>query len=707
MRYAINLHTHVDVRSEDNVQSIEVLNLEVCIRPFSERTLDMNKWSTSLPSIISLYNGTEYSYDPAMLQQASTSISPSSSTASNRKFDDYPGPLTDLSVLIEAQPSYANYESYIDDYRSSVKSSPCAFDTSIEHGTSIESDLSTAHGQFVSDDDLVRSLVAYADSFELDTSVYSIQNTTQMSPTSSSTLQMPSRRRSQSTTTHLTSTIENASLQRPKSCDDLSMVCSVTSSSKPTTVIPKDETTFKENGTNFIRSESHPEFFFASKTSHNDQNGIFQEDPQRKPVEEGTTTTGGSKIEWGFSSDTMAELNKPPVDLFNNYEASMDIGDINAHYLQDLERISSMAASMDFSQEMSGSKRPPPPRIVRKQSKDFVVKQQIDIQLLRPPTPPPSAPIIIREIRHKAPAPVQPIRTHQKLENTGQIRLSKTPSPIVFRERPPTRPAQEFFSQPTIIYRQLPTPPPITPSPPTVFVERLRSSASAIIQKPAPILIEKWLPYPPEQQRQIIYERASPLPIRSRRHTDNKAKKVIVEYDNVNVIVDKNVQQRKDIKRVNPEHYVHQYGNSLHSNEDLNELLNNVTCASQVRVRRTSLAIELLTSLLGQKRISFISQSRLVTDTTLSQLSIDVSSILSRSRLGQRAKVESHVSAASSRHTYFIELSSGKLLSSNTRSFVRTRMRLGENSSSTSSFRNSRLIFFADSIGLAREERRK
>jgi hypothetical protein len=529
--------------------------------------------------MISLCNDVQFDFDPMFMQQATaTATTPPIPSSLNKNVHNGSGEsLTDLSMLIQNQQPFINYEQY----SQSTKEVNSFYDTSIEHGTAMQTTISTCE-QFVPDDELLQSLVAYADSFDLDNSIYSIQNTKTQPTISLTTVQTPLRRRTQSSTTHITSIIENDLLLRHKSCDDISVACSATSSSKPTTVIPREEHMAKKTLTKFVPSESHPQFFFAAKTTEDD-NQIFERNHEEKIIEEGTTTTttGGSKIEWGFSSDTMNELNKPLTELFGNYEATTNIGDINFNYLKDLERFSSMAASMDFSPEISAPIPPPPPPVViRKKSKDLLLQQQVDIQLLRPPTPPPPAPIIIREVRHKPPPTSnRRLTIHKQLENTGQIRLSKTPPPIIFRERPPPPPQHEFSSQPTIVYRHLPTPP---PSPPTVIVERLRPHAPAVIQKPPPILVEKWLPYPPEQKRKIIYERASPLPTPNKRHANEKAKQIIVEYDNVNVIVNKDIKQRKEIKRISPDQYVKQYGNSLYSNETLNQLLTDVTCTSQV-----------------------------------------------------------------------------------------------------------------------------
>lgn len=528
----------------------------------------MNKWSSSLPSIISLCNDVQFNINPMNTPITNVNHHPG-------------GSLTDLSILIQTQTPLMNYEQYSNHHRSN----PTCFNGFVGHNIG-------THEQFVPDEQLLQSLVAYADSFELDSSIYPHEK-----PTTTSISQGGEsfRRRTQSSTTHLTTTIDNDPFARHKSCDDLSIACSLTSSSKVTTVIPREEHLSKSNPTKFVPSESHPQFFFAAKSS--DDNSSFE----RKANEDTASTSGGSKVEWGFSSDTMNEVNKPATDLFHNYEASTNIGDINISYLKDLERFSSMAASMDFSPEISApiqTPGPPPPVLIRRKNKDLLFKQQVDIQLLRPPTPPAPAPIIIREIRHKPSPNNRPLTIHQKLETTGQLHISKTPSPIVIRERPPIPPKHDFASKPTIIYRHLPTPP---PSPPTVIVERLRPHVAAVVQKPRPILVEKWLPYPPEQKRKIIYERASPIPMQNKRQANDQGKRIIVEYDQVNVIVDKDIKQRKEIRRVSPNRYVRQYGDSLFSNESLNQLLNNQSNTAQVGIHISNAFNENPLAFLGEK----------------------------------------------------------------------------------------------------------
>lgn len=557
----------------------------------------MNKWSTSLPSIISLCNDAQFHFDPVLWQKSRTATD-TTTLSSSKVLQNNAGSLSDLSILIQAQPSYFSYDEYSNNYLSLSKQSDGLYDEPITKEPTLQVNMSL-HEQFVPADELLQSLVAYADSFN----VIPTHNTNQSSkpssvvPTPTPTMQKKPRRRTQSSAAPIPSMLDNDPLTRHKSCDDLSIACSGASTSKPVTVIQREEQLIKKKLTKFVPSESHPQFFFATKTDEqNDNNNIQNHDTditnnddddnhdllenndQEKLFGEGTQTTDGSKFEWGFSSDTMNDFNKTPMELFHNYEATTNIGDINLNYLKDLERCSSMAASMDFSQEVP-TPVPPPPVVIRKTNKDIVLKQQVDIQLLRPPTPPTPAPIIIREIRQKHSKGHKPTVVHQQLESNGQIHFSKTPSPIVIRERPPLPPKRENASKPTILYRHIPD---TSSSPPTVVVERLRPQGSTFIQKPPPIIVEKWLPYPPEQKRKIIYEKASPVPMQNKPIKHEKAKRVIVEYDDVNVIVNKDVKQRKEVKRVRPDHYIQQFGNSLYSNETVNQLITDYSCASHV-----------------------------------------------------------------------------------------------------------------------------
>ncbi|CAF4717520.1 unnamed protein product, partial [Rotaria magnacalcarata] len=75
--------------------------------------------------------------------------------------------MSDLSILIQAEQSFRNYDEYSNNYSPLPKPSSSLFNTSIEHETIIQADLSS-HNHFVPDDELLQSLVAYADSFYVD-----------------------------------------------------------------------------------------------------------------------------------------------------------------------------------------------------------------------------------------------------------------------------------------------------------------------------------------------------------------------------------------------------------------------------------------------------------------------------------------------------------------------------------------------------------
>lgn len=530
-----------------------------------------------MPSIVALSNDVQFDYEQSFAYPtAISSPSTSSATTIRPNLNSRRGSLSNFSTLLQNQPEFPNYDTYPSEYPSVSKQTPVFYETSIESPSRVSTNNPITHAKFVPDDQLLESLVAYADSFSLENDIYSVQNSMNFTtPSIPSVQSIPSRRRTKSTTAHLTSILDNEIMSRHKSCDDLSLAASLSSSSKTTTVIPKDDQCVTNETEKFIPSQSHPQFSFGIRTNSEDEQ-------INKFMEDATITAGVSKAEWPYSSDTFQELNKSCTDLFHAYESRTNIEDIKSNYIQDLDRISTMAATIDFAHEVPAASPASRPVILRKKVKDFVVRQKVDIQLLRPPTPPTPAPIIIREIRSKPKGRLQSITIRQKLEDSNQIHVSKTPSPIIIRERPPPCPTNKFNNKPTIVYREIPRSSASSPLGGTIVTERLRPNTSAIIQKPAPIVIEKWLPYPPEPKRPVIYERVSPVLDEEQTHNGEKPKQIIVEYDDVNVIVNKDVQQRKEVKRVQPEEYVKQYGNSLYSNETMNKLFKNVTCSSQV-----------------------------------------------------------------------------------------------------------------------------
>ncbi|CAF1295087.1 unnamed protein product [Didymodactylos carnosus] len=77
---------------------------------------------------------------------------------------------------------------------------------------------------------------------------------------------------------------------------------------------------------------------------------------------------------------------------------------------------------------------PNPELIVRSNGQRVKYRQDVSIRYLRPPTPPPPGPIIIREVY----APSRPVAPPVILRQ--RPRRPRTPSPIIIRERPPDPP---------------------------------------------------------------------------------------------------------------------------------------------------------------------------------------------------------------------------------------------------------------------------
>ncbi|CAF1013342.1 unnamed protein product [Didymodactylos carnosus] len=129
-----------------------------------------------------------------------------------------------------------------------------------------------------------------------------------------------------------------------------------------------------------------------------------------------------------------------------------------------------------------------PQVIYRPNNQEVVYKQNIMVRWLQPPTPPPPAPIIIREVQ-SAPEQQPPIICRQVPQSPP------TPPPIVVRERPPMCPP---MCQPLIIEKRLP---PVN-MPRQVIIERFPPPPP----KPPAIIYEKYLPQQP-QRRPVIVQR--------------------------------------------------------------------------------------------------------------------------------------------------------------------------------------------------------
>ncbi|CAF0825257.1 unnamed protein product [Rotaria sordida] len=172
----------------------------------------------------------------------------------------------------------------------------------------------------------------------------------------------------------------------------------------------------------------------------------------------------------------------------------------------------------------------PSPQIIRKKLEDYhepiVYKQQIAVRYLCPPTPPPPAPLIIREIRPPEPLSLPPIIIRQ------QPPPPVTPPPIIIRERPPTPPS---YNTPQIIYKRVS---PVKQIQRRVIIERLPQMPA----KPPDIIVERWLPYK-QQKRKVIYEKALPTNDNSTSSNDQYVQnRFINQYKNPLVQMEKQMR---------------------------------------------------------------------------------------------------------------------------------------------------------------------
>ncbi|UJR33974.1 hypothetical protein I4U23_021390 [Adineta vaga] len=130
-----------------------------------------------------------------------------------------------------------------------------------------------------------------------------------------------------------------------------------------------------------------------------------------------------------------------------------------------------------------------PQVIYKPNNQEVVYKQNIMVRWLQPPTPPPPAPIIIREVQ----APVD----HQPPIVCRQVPpCPPTPPPIIVREKPPLCPP---CGQPLIIEKRIPS----VTLPRQVIVERYPAPPA----KPPTIIYEKYLPHVAPPPRQVIVRR--------------------------------------------------------------------------------------------------------------------------------------------------------------------------------------------------------
>lgn len=186
---------------------------------------------------------------------------------------------------------------------------------------------------------------------------------------------------------------------------------------------------------------------------------------------------------------------------------------------------------------------------------DTKYTQKIGIRYLRPPTPPSPEPIVIHEIESTI--------YNDYLSNTNRPVPSRTPSPIIVREKPPIPPSYE--SSKAIKKPILPG----SNSLRHVVIKR----APPLPTKPRPIIIEKWLPYKAKKERPVLYQRTTNTEIIH----PNVHRNVILEYKPADIKV-KQEFQNFGCFYVDPKVYQAKYGSSLRRSESIRKVLESVGC---------------------------------------------------------------------------------------------------------------------------------
>ncbi|CAF1251627.1 unnamed protein product [Rotaria magnacalcarata] len=196
----------------------------------------------------------------------------------------------------------------------------------------------------------------------------------------------------------------------------------------------------------------------------------------------------------------------------------------------DSDKYESNMTAQDYLQRI-GTADNPPVKVVKQNTQDLVYRKEIRIRYLQPPTPPPPAPIIIREKQLPSAPPQSPLFIRERKPE------SSTPPPLTIRERPPSPPP---LLEPYIIDKTLPPPP---PQPRQVIIERLPTPPP----KPRTVIFEKWLPYK-KVKRPILLEKAPPQP------PVPPTRNVIIEYEPLKAYTVRRVIE-EGVFRVDPTQY--------------------------------------------------------------------------------------------------------------------------------------------------------
>ena len=214
----------------------------------------------------------------------------------------------------------------------------------------------------------------------------------------------------------------------------------------------------------------------------------------------------------------------------------------------------------------------PNPEVVHKTNEAVVeYKQPINIQYLRPPTPPVQGEIVIKQERDVAVPAAPPVIIRQRPASQNDV------YPIILREKPP--------SPPPILEKQVINVPGklMSPPPRQLIVEKL----PPLPKKPQPIIIEKWLPYE-TQKRAVKFVREENVvgePVAQK----NK----VILWDSPKVAIEKEIKTLST-KKVDPNAYRQLYGNSLMTSEQIEHFLREQNIdPALVSVSKPSRSIEL------------------------------------------------------------------------------------------------------------------
>ncbi|CAF4034010.1 unnamed protein product [Rotaria sp. Silwood2] len=285
-------------------------------------------------------------------------------------------------------------------------------------------------------------------------------------------------------------------------------------------------------------SSDHPPFLFKSQTQTSNSQiqslntsdrplAYVQQPPPPPPVINRQRSKPQSPNDMAQQGSSSRRTPPPPPSLsYPPLNTSTHDSNLNAEYY--FNKINSIDN--------------PPVKVIKPNAENLVYRKEIRIRYLQPPTPPPPAPIIIREKQLPPKPPESPLLIRERKPEPV------TPPPLTIRERPPTPPPP---LEPCIIDKPLPPPP---PPPRPIIIERLPTPPP----KPRTVIFEKWLPYK-KVKRPILLEKAPPLP------PMKPTRNVIIEYEPLKAYTVRRVIE-EGVFRVDPNQYASYYAHERDGN---------------------------------------------------------------------------------------------------------------------------------------------